>query len=333
MGRAEMFLKALTIAAVACITLTACAQNSTHKAEVMSSPFDFASKVLVARIANQLVFLSGGTYEMGDWGNEDGLPYDMEQDSKPLHKVTLDGFAMMAYKVTYEDFDIFTEAVGSPKINTDIERFKPGARNPKRPAKVNWFGAKAFCQWAGRLSGLPFDLPSEAQWEYAARSGGKKLLFATDNGQIDEGRNYPDDSYGPRLVTPEVGAFPPNPAGFYGMLDYTALEWVNDWYQPDYYKRSPVKNPDGPDAGASDERVPDLGPQKVVRGLTASSPAFGGFTFSRSARWPYAQDLSSPKVQRLLVSPSDGYSNPAGPQFRCVLNQPKRSAGASSLDK
>ncbi|MEK6669081.1 MAG: SUMF1/EgtB/PvdO family nonheme iron enzyme [Pseudomonadota bacterium] len=320
MGPPIQLIRPLLSTAAAALTLTACAQDATVKAD--AAPKMDAGRAMVERIKTQLVHLPGGTFEMGDWGSEEGLPYDMEKDSKPLHKVTLDGFSMMAYKVTYEDFDTFTEAVGSPKINTDIERFKPGARKPLRPAKVNWFGAKAFCQWLSRLSGLPFDLPTEAQWEYAARSGGKKMLFATDNGRIDEGRNYPDDDYKPRLITPEIGEFPPNPAGLYGMLDYTALEWVNDWYQPDYYKRSPVANPPGPDEGAIFERVPELGAQRVVRGLTASSPAFGGFTFSRSARWPYAQDLSSWKVQRLLKSPSDGYSNPAGPQFRCVMNKP-----------
>tara|TARA_B110001454_G_scaffold217853_1_gene244179 strand:- start:695 stop:1660 length:966 start_codon:yes stop_codon:yes gene_type:complete len=321
MGAPIPFVKALMSTAAAALTLTACAQDATVKAD--AAPKVDAGRAMVERIKTQLVHLPGGSFEMGDWGSEEGLPYDMEKDSKPLHKVTLDGFSMMAYKVTYEDFDAFTEAVGSPKINTDIERFKPGARKPRRPAKVNWFGAKAFCQWLGKNSGLPFDLPTEAQWEYAARSGGKKMLFATDNGQIDEGRNYPSRWGSGHDATPEIGFFPPNPAGLYGMLDYMALEWVNDWYQPDYYKRSSMVNPPGPDEGAVDERVPELGNQRVARGLTASSPAFGGFTFSRSGRWPYAQDLSSWKVQRLLNSPSDGYSNPAGPQFRCVVNKPR----------
>lgn len=332
MGKFFPFSKLLVMAAAIASALAACAQDQAGKAE--SRPAQDASQALVERIKKQLVHLPGGTFEMGDWGNEEGLPYDMEQDSKPLHKVTLDGFAMMAYKVTYDDFDIFTNAVGSPKINTDIERYKPGARNPKRPAKVNWFGAKAFCQWVGQLSGLPFDIPTEAQWEYAARSGGKKVIFATDNGQIDEGRNYPDDNYRPRLVTPEVGAFPPNPAGLFGMLDYMALEWVNDWYQPDYYKRSPEINPPGPDSGAIDERVPELGTQRVVRGLTASSPAFGGFTFSRDARWPYRRELSILRdVDRLVTDPAAGFGDPGGPQFRCVLNQPDRSNEASSSNK
>lgn len=326
------FSKLLVMMAAIASALAACAQDQAGKAE--SRPAQDASQALVERIKKQLVHLPGGTFEMGDWGNEEGLPYDMEQDSKPLHKVTLDGFAMMAYKVTYEDFDIFTDAVGSPKINTDIERFKPGARKPKRPAKVNWFGAKAFCQWLGQISGLPFDLPTEAQWEYAARSGGKRVLFATDNGQIDEGRNYPDDKHKPRLITPEIGTFPPNPAGLYGMLDYIALEWVNDWYQPDYYERSPVVNPLGPDEGAPDKRKPDYGPLRVARGLTASSPAFGGFTFSRAGRWPYMRELSILRdVDRLVTDPSAGFGDPLGPQFRCVVNQSRSGERRSSLGK
>jgi formylglycine-generating enzyme required for sulfatase activity len=308
--------------------LTACAQSGTvaHKA---AWPIEDAAQRLVTRIQGQLVKLPPGTFEMGDWGNAQGLPYDAEPDSKPLHEVKLDGFAMMAFKVTYEDFDVFTEAVGSPKINLDVERFKPGARNAKRPATVNWFGAKAFCQWVGMVSGKPFDLPTEAQWEYAARSGGKKLIFATDNGNLDEGRNYPSDDYRPRLLTPEVGLYPPNPAGLYGMLDYAADEWVNDWYQPNYYKYSPKANPAGPENGAMDERIPEFGPRRVVRGLIASSPGFGGFTFSRAGRWPYARDFSS-KARRLFTEPAYGYSNPAGPQFRCVLNLTEQATPKSN---
>lgn len=324
MGAPIQLIKLLMSTAAAAVTLTACAQDAAVKADAV--PNVDTGKAMVERIKTQLVYLPGGSFEMGDWGSEEGLPYDMEKDSKPLHKVTLDGFSMMAYKVTYEDFDAFTEAVGSSKINLELLERRPGERVPRRPATVNWYGAKAFCQWLGKLSGLPFDLPTEAQWEYAARSGGKKVLFATDNGQIDEGRNYPGDGYKPRLSTPEIGEFPPNPAGIFGMLDYMALEWVNDWYQPDYYKRSPEVNPLGPDSGATDHRKPDYGPRKVARGLTASSPAFGGFTFSRAGRWPYARDQSFiRKVDRLLTDSSSGYGDRNGPQFRCVVNQAEPS--------
>lgn len=148
------------------------------------------------------------------------------------------------------------------------------------------------------------------------------VIFATDNGQVDEGRNYPARWGSGHNATPEIGFFPPNPAGLFGMLDYMAFEWVNDWYQPDYYKRSPVMNPPGPETGAQDERKPEYGPRKVARGLTASSPAFGGFTFSRAGRWPYRRELSILRdVDRLVTDPSAGYGDRNGPQFRCVVNR------------
>jgi formylglycine-generating enzyme required for sulfatase activity len=69
---------------------------------------------LLVKVKRSLRFLKGGTFDMGDWGTETkaGLPYDMDPDSRPLHKVTLDSFSMMAYKVTYDEFDVFTDATG-----------------------------------------------------------------------------------------------------------------------------------------------------------------------------------------------------------------------------
>ena len=96
-------------------------------------------------------------------------------------------FRMMAYKVTYDDFDLFTDVVGEQRINQGPDWLK--ARAPPKPAGVNWYGAKAYCAWPGKLTGQPFDLPTEAQWEYAARPGGKRVLFATDNGDFDKGRS------------------------------------------------------------------------------------------------------------------------------------------------
>ncbi|HEX5354733.1 MAG TPA: hypothetical protein VFW93_00850, partial [Aquabacterium sp.] len=77
----------LTMMAALVVTLTACAQDQAGKPE--SKPLDGVAQALVARIKKQLVHLPGGTFEMGDWGNEQGLPYDAEPDSKPLHTVTL----------------------------------------------------------------------------------------------------------------------------------------------------------------------------------------------------------------------------------------------------
>ena len=229
-------------------------------------------------LAHMVPFKSG-TFEMGNWGY-----YGFDSaDTRPLHKVTLDGFSMMAYKVTYEEFDLFTDSVGEQRVNMD--EFSRKYRAPRKPAGVSWYGAQAYCQWLGKMTGKPFDLPTEAQWEYAARSGGKQVLFATDNGKVEEGRNYPADDdprIKPRLIAFDLGSFPPNPVGLYGMLDYNSNEWVQDWYDPTYYQRSPERNPKGGvEKDSIDPKHPELGLQKVVRGLQGSSPHLGGYVFTR----------------------------------------------------
>lgn len=273
------------------------------------------TKALGQRVVKELVHLPGGTFEMGDWGNEQGLPYDgfSEGNNRPVHTVTLDAFSVMAYKVTYDDFDLFTDAIGEQRIDQDSFSLK--YRAPRKPAGVNWYGAKAYCQWLGKLTGLPFDLLTEAQWEYAARSGGKKVLFATDNGMIDKDRNFPWDIKDRR--TPDIGSYPPNPAGLYGMLDLNAGEWVNDWYDPDYYQHSPTLNPKGPDAGKPANLAhPEFGPAKVVRGGATAQPAFGGFVFSRGGKAPR-------EVRPEFVKNFPGYSGWPASQFRCGVQQPE----------
>ncbi|MEW6372320.1 MAG: SUMF1/EgtB/PvdO family nonheme iron enzyme [Pseudomonadota bacterium] len=282
-----------------------------------SSPAELEARVqgLLAKVKRSLRPLKSGTFEMGDWGNEHGVPYDFDAHSRPVHKVTLDGFSMMAYKVTYEDFDVFTDATGNERIAmSDLD---VNARAPKRPAGVSWYGAKAYCEWLGRLTKLPFDLPTEAQWEYAARSGGKKMLFATDNGKIQRGRNFPKKwllgEEEPPI--PDVGSFPPNPAGLYGMSEDTG-EWVNDWFSEDYYKVSVRKNPTGPESGTL----------KVRRGSVDGSAEIAAMVFMRDGRKPqpmqtiYPNGIGSGEVK----IPLPGYSGHKSSNFRCVVNRSRR---------
>ena len=268
-----------------------------------------AVKALATKVEKSLRLIKGGTFEMGDWGNEDGVPYDFEKDSRPLHKVTLDTFLMAAYKVSYEDFDIFTDATGNERV--DMEEFVMRYRAPKRPAGVNWYGAKNYCQWLAKITKLPFDLPTEAQWEYAARSGGKRTLFATDNGQMELGRNHPPEwKYGqPKPSLPDVGSYPSNPAGLYGMSELTG-EWVNDWYDENYYQLSPKKNPQGPKTGT----------KKVLRGSVGGNPLIAAMVFMRGS-------LGEPRTMKKQFTgdphddiPYPGYSSTPGHNFRCVVN-------------
>jgi len=272
-------------------------------------------QALVTKVKRTLRPLKGGTFDMGDWGGKSGLPYDMDRHSKPLHKVTLDGFSMMAYKVTYEDFDVFTDATGNERIN--MEKFNLKNRSPNQPAGISWYGAKAYCLWLGKMTRLPFDLPTEAQWEYAARSGGKRVLFATDNGNLDRPRNFPkrweyDD---PPSTIPEVGKYPANPAGLYGMSEVTH-EWVQDWFDANYYKISPRKNPLGPAEGT----------EKVKRGTVGGNAEMSAMVFMRTKAEPQTlmPEFTDGTLSKWIMIPFPGYSGYESDNFRCIVTRNKR---------
>ncbi|MDB5950581.1 MAG: Sulfatase [Massilia sp.] len=271
---------------------------------------------LLAKVKTTLRPINGGTFEMGDWGTESGQPYDIDPYSRPVHKVTLDSFSMMAYKVTYDDFDVFTDAAGNERV--DIDEIRLSDRAPKRPAGVSWYGAKAYCQWLGKLTSLPFDLPTEAQWEYAARSGGKKVLFSTDNGRIERPRNFPKEwTYEEkRPPLPDVGSYPPNPAGLHGMSENTG-EWVNDWFDENYYKISPEVNPSGPISGT----------KKVKRGSVGGKAEIAAMVFMRKGAIPQPMESTYPEgieyAKRVMV-PFPGYSGYRVDNFRCAVNSAQK---------
>ncbi|KGC70158.1 sulfatase-modifying factor enzyme 1 family protein [Burkholderia pseudomallei] len=231
---------------------------------------------LKRKVLDDLVPVRGGTYMMGDFGSvflKSGLPFTIYSDNKPLHKVTLSSFKISRYKTTFAEFDVFLDATHQPHVDSDVLPY----RNALVPAGATWKQAKDYCQWLGKQTGEPLDLPTEAQWEYAARSRGQNFLFATDDGNLAFGRNI-DDYYQRKLIIPladnpdkqgkriptrnyPIGMFPGNPLGLYDM-NSDGYEWVNDWYADDYYQHSPENNPRGPVSGqwkvirstSSDER-------------------------------------------------------------------------------
>jgi len=302
----------LVAACLACSShaATAGAEAAPLPQSASTASIDARVQALLAKVKQSLRPLKGGTFDMGDWGDESGRYYDMEPTSRPLHKVTLDGFSMMAFKVTYEDFDVFTDATGKERIAMDTIYIK--GRAPRRPAGVSWYGAKAYCQWLGTLTKLPFDLPSEAQWEYAARSGGKRMLYATDNGKIDRGRNFPTEwQHGEKEPPlPDVGSYHPNPAGLYGMSEDTS-EWVQDWFDPEYYKISPEKNPTGPSTGT----------EKVQRGSIGGSTEMAAAVFMRTKSLPQTLHVTFPNgsTEDEVMMPFPGYSSYKEDNFRCVV--------------
>ena len=278
----------------ACANTPATSTDSNGVPQTRSDLTDAEQQQLEDFVAKQkanMRFIEGGSYEMGDFGSKvtinDGGPISTSKNNKPLHKVTLDGFSMNAYKATYGNFDVYSMATGQDKFGTkplyeDI-RFDDSA------AGINWQTAQNYCQWLGQQLDVPMSLPTEAQWEYAARNRGKYVLFPTDNGWINGGRNIAtfdemselSSKYRTSLAIPTVGLYPPNPLGLYDMTNQNN-EWMTDWYSEDYYANSPEHNPKGPKTGT----------EKVVRSVNAdwgsarNILANGAITLMRIKRLP-----------------------------------------------
>ncbi|WP_217473936.1 formylglycine-generating enzyme family protein [Stutzerimonas stutzeri] len=247
---------------------------------------------LVVKSLDEMIFIKGGEFEMGDFGWKCdfdpaevciwpcGVPEDnvcnitMMGDSA-LHHVELSSYHLAAKKTTLGSFDLYRSAQGLPLVRADQrnrERLKHRF-DPLNPAPIRqWQEAKDYCQWIGKLSGYPVDLPTEAQWEYAARSGGQKVLYPTDDGSLKPGVNYAKQSG--RILPERVDTYPPNPIGLYSMTGI-ATEVVNDWYSKDYFESSPIRDPQGPEAGTT----------KVARGTNSiETPWLSANTVIRRSR-------------------------------------------------
>jgi formylglycine-generating enzyme required for sulfatase activity len=247
----------------------------------------------VVQSLDNMVFVEGGEFQMGDFGwpfDDDpsntcdwpcGVdpqqmgPISTGADNKFVHPVRLSSYSLSKYQTTLGDFDLFFIAQGKPLFDAEDRQRKElqvKLYAPNLPAPVqSWQEAKDYCGWLGSLSGFPVDLPTEAQWEYAARNRGQHVAFSTDNGSLDYGRNFPASGEGKRL-TFAVDSFVPNPLGIYN-LSGNATDWVNDWYDKDYYRVSPLLNPTGPETGTL----------RVLRGSGYGETPF--LTASTVRRW------------------------------------------------
>ncbi|TBW47452.1 hypothetical protein EZI54_22775, partial [Marinobacter halodurans] len=202
---------------------------------------------------------------------------DFYKDNDYIHKVTLDDYSLSKYETTIADFDLFRELQGKEPYKKEI-REREGREylfEPDKPAWTkNWQEPKDYCLWVGKLASRPVDLPTEAQWEFAARNRGEDVLYATDTGELDLGRNYVANDE--RSETKAVGSFPPNPLGIYDLTG-NVTEWVNDKYDENYYQRSPEKDPKGPERGN----------RHVIRGGSNLSTPHNNTTVKRN----YSEEL------------------------------------------
>jgi formylglycine-generating enzyme required for sulfatase activity len=180
---------------------------------------------------------------------------DFGQDcERPIHRVRIDSFSLAATQVTNAEYARFLQATGilpPPFWN------HPNFNHPEQPvAAPSWHEANRYCEWLIEQTGRRYRLPTEAEWELAARGGLAQKQFPWGD---DPPQSLPD--YAKRWQTgPErVARYAPNAFGLYDIGD-NVHEWCSDWYDSNYYAISPERNPQGP------EQCPTKPPRKSSRG-------------------------------------------------------------------
>jgi iron(II)-dependent oxidoreductase len=183
-------------------------------------------------ITGELVLIPGGEFSMGS---------AVEQDHGPIHRVSIGPFYIDKYQVTNARYMEFCDATGHrvPEFWTR-DRFRCGPGYPSHPVVgVSWQDATDFAAWCGKR------LPTEAEWEYAARGGLEGLDYPNGETLKPADGNYTSSNKGGPVA---VGSYPANRFGLFDMQG-NVVEWVRDYYAPDYYTSSPSKDPQGPASG------------------------------------------------------------------------------------
>jgi len=261
--RAARRSRALSICAVGvvAIAMTGCDQQSSSK----NGNANVAAHAKVAQADNlthtacgmSMVVIPAGEFMMG--ANEGAI------DAKPAHPVKIEGFLMDQNEVTQEAYE-------------KVTRTNPSRRkNPRNPVEqVTWTAAVKFCNarssqeglkpcydtntWACDFSANGYRLPTEAEWEYACRSGSTAQYYYGDN--ADELKSFGWFEGNSDSKTHPAGQRKPNAFGLYDMAG-NVWEWCNDFYATKYYRESPGENPPGPNQGE----------KRVLRGGAWSSSA------------------------------------------------------------
>jgi sulfatase modifying factor 1 len=269
---------------------------------------DFVETIPTSSVSFQMVAIPGGSFNMGS-DDKESL---RDRDEGPVSDIDISPFFMSEIEVSWDEYLEFYAQTGAEGRSTDTEGLRTtsgnevdgvtGATPPygqpdqgwgvgNRPAiTMSFHAAETYCRWLSQVTGKTYRLPTEAEWEYAARGGsespyffegnpkriGKKGLFLKDNSEINSYVIFSANSKGKTGVATELKA---NPFGLKNMLGNVA-EYCSDWYAEDYYsQRETSKNPIGP----------SIGKEHVIRGGSYKSDAkdirSAARDFTRTEAW------------------------------------------------
>ena len=198
------------------------------RAKVTADDGKQTDEIIWQKDGAKMRLIPAGEFQMG---SNDG-----RSNEKPVHTVYLDAFYMDKYEVTVGQYKKFIQATGHRALPYWVSKYSPTDNHPV--VGVSWDDAQAYCKWAGKR------LPTEAEWEKAARGGlvGKKYPWgdSIDSSKANYNRNVGS--------TTPVGKYAPNGYGLYDMAG-NVWEWCSDWYDNNYYSSSPRNNPPGAASG------------------------------------------------------------------------------------
>lgn len=199
----------------------------------------------------EMVKIPAGTFTMGCVAGRDDVKGDCYDSEKPAHEVTISkDFSIGKYEVTFDEWDACTEDGACSKADDE------GWGRGKRPViNVSWDDTQKYIGWLNKKTGKNYRLPTEAEWEYAARANAK-TAFPWGNSISCSDANYgqfSNECKDKERLTDEVGSYSANEFGLYDTVG-NVWEWTQDWYGQ--YSPDAIRDPEGAQAGAA----------RVVRG-------------------------------------------------------------------
>lgn len=311
---------------VVVLVLAACGDS--NKSKELTAEDKAELEEMLTYIKSNLVFIQGGTYSMGRYSNRNGYAKNYFGDNdiyfypsigfNEPYEVTLSDFYISNRLITNEEYNLFARLKGIDinedfKNLTEFDFIKVSSMNPMSSASLYWSRAEPYCSWLAEQTGLPFALPTEAQWEYVARNRGQDVLNLTNNGYVVENYNFPSsdeiETYSQKYrvayrknlpkekqsdisyyeVKLAVDQYQPNPLGVYFVVGGSfrqKREIVNDFYQKDYFDTRPAMslNPTGPN-------MPN--PNDEVRRVTRYGPYYRDSVISSVPDMAYSRDYGA----------------------------------------